>query len=97
MRGVYTLLGFVANSKLETAQIREFLVATEQEMWQRVSVARAGVDTLRMDAVDFARRNYGTAQAKTLELVEQARQTWAVNSEKVVQTVKAAWEKQRSG
>lgn len=97
MRGVCTLLGLVANSKLETAQVREFLVATEQEMWQRLSVAKAGVDTLRTDAVDFARRNYDTAQAKTLELAAQARQTWTVNAEKVVQTVKAAWEKQRSG
>lgn len=95
MRGLCTLLGFVANSKLETAQIREYLVATEKEMWQRVSVARAGLDTAWLDTVDFARRNYNTAHGKTLDLAGQARQLWTENSEKAVQAVKAAWEKTR--
>lgn len=97
MRGLCTILGFIANNNIETAQIREFLVATEKEAWQRVSIARQGLDTLRTDTVDFARRNYDSAEAKTVELFGQARQVWTENSEKLIQTVKAAWEKQRSG
>lgn len=97
MRGLCTILGFIANNNIETAQIREFLVATEKEAWQRVSMARLGLDTLRTDTVDFARRNYDSAETKTVELLGQARQVWTENSEKLIQTVKAAWEKQRSG
>lgn len=92
-----TILGLVANSNYETAQIREYLTATEKDLWQRVANARAGLDTWRVDAIDLARRNYDTAQEKTLELVAQTRQMWTENTDKFVETVKAAWEKQRSG
>ena len=91
-----SILGFVANSNLETAQIREFLLATQNEVGQRFTVARAGLDAMRMDTVEFARRNFDTAQAKTLELVEQVRLVWTENSEKLVETVQATWAKLRS-
>lgn len=48
---------------------------------------------MRMDTVEFARRNFDTAQAKTLELVEQVRLVWTDNSAKLVETVQATWAK----
>lgn len=87
------ILGFVANNNLETAQIRAFWAATEKDVLQRVALARAGLDTFRVDTLEFARRNYETAQGKTIEVAGQAQQLWQENSQKVVQVVKAAYEK----
>lgn len=87
------ILGFVANSNIETAQIRAFLVATEKDVLTRVSMARAGMDTAWMDSMEFARRNFDAAQGKTVEVAGHVRQAWQESSEKVAQAVQAAWEK----
>lgn len=89
------ILGVVANYQLDTAQIRDFLVATEKDAWKRVYVARDGLAAIRTDTLEYARRNYDTATAQTQQWIGQAKQVWTENSENFVQTVKEAWRKQR--
>lgn len=89
------ILGVVANYQLDTAQIRDFLVATEKDAWQRVYLARDGLAAIRMDTAEYARRSYDTAQAQTQQWIDQAKQVWTENSEKLIQTAKEAWRKQR--
>lgn len=68
-------------------------MATEKDAWNKVSLARAEIDTRWTDAVDYARRGFDSAHGQTTEWIGQAKELWTVNSEKVVDYANSLWKK----